>query len=165
MSSSYHLPIIKLPECPFSTIYPYLLIGLSVLVFTCQPQEPIVKSDFPTLTGPYPIGTDTISFFRPLAKTDSTAGTNRYLNTQIWYPRKPNAALPYTNYILDTVLIEAFKKQEYFNLSNPVLDQWKTLQVSAALGAEILPSKEKYPLIIFSHGFGMSKSNYSSFLF
>lgn len=51
------------------------------------------------------------------------------------------------------------KKEEYLNLKDSVLDSWARLNTHSFVNA---PYKQgKYPLIIISHGFGMSRINYT----
>jgi len=140
-----------------------ILISLQLLfLITTSCQESTkkeIKTPFPKPTGKFEVGTETILFTRQVG---SDSVYDRKLNIQIWYPAIKENNSSFAPYVLDTNLIHAFKDNQYLNLSVTTISGWNTLRTYALLNAGINTSTEKYPLIIFSHGFGMSKINYSN---
>ena len=136
------------------------LVILVLSILSCEPSSwDKINTPFPKPTGEFMVGTITLLMTKQ-AKIDSL--NDRHINIQVWYPAKVRSKSEYLSpYIPDSSLIAAFKKGDYLNLDSRVLDGWDTLITYAYLRAELNSSTAKYPLIILSHGFGMSKNNYS----
>lgn len=67
-------------------------------------------------------------------------------------------------YIPDPALITAMKGDGYNDLSPDVLDAWRNVRTHSVLDASIVMSRSRLPLLFFSHGFGISRSNYTSII-
>jgi pimeloyl-ACP methyl ester carboxylesterase len=133
---------------------------LSFILGSCL-MTPVKKIDtpFPVPLGSFTVGTETLLFTR-LQNTDTTK-VERPISVQIWYPNAQNKISRPAPYILDSNLVKAFKEDEYLNLNDTVITGWSTLNTHAALESPIHGPENGYPLLIFSHGFGMSKTNYT----
>jgi pimeloyl-ACP methyl ester carboxylesterase len=116
-------------------------------------------------TGVQPVGT---AIFRLNDATRKDAlgsplGSLRELTVQVWYPAKAPKQRTTALYIPDPALISAMKKNKYNNVSPEVLESWHTVQTHSIPHAPIT-SPLRLPLLFFSHGFGMSRSNYTSII-
>ena len=81
---------------------------------------------------------------------------------ELWYPASTHHGIERALYIPDSALINAMKNDEYLDLSPGVLDSWRDLVSHSYLNAPLASSPRLIPLILFSHGFGMSRLNYTS---
>jgi predicted dienelactone hydrolase len=118
----------------------------------------------PAPTGPHPIGT-AIFYLRDMSRKDplaASSGRFRELAVQIWYPANRREGASAAPYIPDPALLTAMKKEQYLNLEPEVLDSWACLRTHSTPGAPILTSPRRLPLLLFSHGFSVSRSNYTS---
>ena len=82
----------------------------------------------------------------------------RDLHVQLWYPTSELETWP-APYIPDPRLVAAMQINNYMNLPGDVMESWLTMQTNAWLDAK--PLEGNFPLVFLSHGFGMSKTNYS----
>lgn len=135
----------------------------STLCFATQTSTPRSVL-LPTPTGQHPVGTAIFHFSDATRKDASVPGSFRELTVQVWYPAKASKRSPTAPYIPDPALIAAMKKEEYNNLNTEVLDSWLQVRTHSVLDAPILTSPRRFPLLFFSHGFGMSRSNYTSII-
>lgn len=136
-----------------------LALVLIVLVFSCQQSnKKKMKTPFPKPMGTYDVGTELLMF--KYQSKDSISPQKRNLNIQIWYPIK-NETSTYAPYIQDSALVSALIEDQYLNLEKEVIKGWDTLLTYANPEPGTSIPENKYPLIIFSHGFGMPKVNYS----
>ena len=136
------------------------VLVLMILGPSCQEySKQELSAPFPKPTGKYEVGTESLLFTYQLK--DSISSQNRDLNIQVWYPieKKASSNAPY---ILDSTLVTALTDDQFLDLNNEVIEKWGSLVTHASLeDGTIIPGK-KFPLIIFSHGIGMPKTNYSS---
>lgn len=119
----------------------------------------------PKLSGPYSVGT---SIFHLVDRTrkdpvEPRSGRPRELMIQLWYPAKASQQTT-APYLADSALIGAMKQDAYLDLSSDVLERWRGLLSHSILNGKIIESPQKIPLILFSHGFGVSRSNYTLIL-
>lgn len=120
----------------------------------------------PTPTGPYAVGT-TISYLTvpaPEADSGTESARPRQLPVQLWYPAQARAGGTTVAYIPDAALLEAMKEQDYLDLSDDLLESWRTVRTHARSEAPLVRAPRELPLLLFSHGFGVSRSNYTSIL-
>lgn len=142
-----------------------ILIACLVSPGPCQ----AVRSGAPTLpppTGRRKMGTVIFHLSDQTRRNDpdSSAGSSRDLTVQVWYPARNSSAATAAPYIADRVLIAAMQKAEYMNLSSEVLETWSKIATHAVLDAPIAARPRRLPLLFFSHGLGMSRSNYTSII-
>jgi dienelactone hydrolase len=136
-----------------------VIILFSLAFVSCQKNHLTeINTPFPKPTGGSTVGTEEMSFTK-LSEIDSIK--DRSINIQLWYPAKLKDMDSYAAYIQDSRLSKAFKDDLYLNLDTAVLNAWDTIQTYAYLKSEVVHSTKKHPLIILSHGFGMSKTNYT----
>lgn len=135
------------------------ILLLSLILSSCVTTVKKIDTPFPEPMGQFTVGTETLLFTR-LEKTDTTE-VERPISVQIWYPNAQKKISRPAPYIQDSNLTKAFKEDAYLNLNDSVITGWSTLHTHAALESPIHGTESGYPLIIFSHGFGMSKTNYT----
>jgi len=116
--------------------------------------------DFPEVTGQYAVGTTSYHWVdnNRLEKYDPNPSAKRELMVQFWYPSVKNTQVNFAKYQSDALKKELIDAG--FTLNNfRGLDK---IRSNAILQVSIFPAKEKYPVVIFSHGFGMSRFLYSA---
>ena len=130
-----------------------------LLLIGCSPKSPesnAVSTPLPTPSGPYPIGT---SIFHISPRVE---GTVREMMVQVWYPAQDSQSETEL-YLPDTSTASAMEKDQYMNISDKVLDGWRFVRTHAHLDVPVAVQPKLFPLLMFSHGFGVSRSNYTSF--
>lgn len=145
---------------------PLLLLPLFVLGCLSTSRE--AKTSFarllPEPTGPHSVGTSV--FYATRATDGEPAPTHvppaRELTVQLWYPSQASEEQARAPYIPEAPLLEAMKAEGYLNLSLEVLETWHTIETHAVLEAPLADHPRRLPLLLFSHGFGLSRSNYTS---
>jgi dienelactone hydrolase len=106
--------------------------------FTRPPSTKTIS--FPEITGSYAVGTTSYYW-----KNDET---NREIMVQLWYP---------TN-----VKLQLNNRTKYQGLSEDQLEG-HVIYTRAITQASLSSAQKKYPIVIFSHGIGMSRFLYSAF--
>lgn len=110
----------------------------------------------PIPSGKNTVGTAIFHLTRSLHQEAS-----RELILQIWYPAQKSSSLSRAPYIPVPALISAMKNNEYMNISAEVLESWGSLKTHSLSNADISGNADQFPLLIFSHGFGVSRCNYT----
>jgi hypothetical protein len=110
-----------------------------------------VTPELPTPSGSHRIGT------RVLHLRDPARG--RELMVQLWYPTAdpPREAAPY---VPDTAVLAAMRDESYYGQPAEVLERWRRVKTHAA--ADASPSGDGRTPLLFSHGLGVSRSNYTA---
>ena len=130
----------------------------------CSTAEHLSDSHaLPTPSGGYPVGTAIFHLIRIPLQVNASAesSTHRELMVQVWYPAETPRDIATTPYIPDSALISAMKKDEYMNISAETLESWRNLKSHSFLNADVTANSDQFPLVIFSHGFGMARCNYT----
>lgn len=110
------------------------------------------------LDGPYYVGYQLLEFEDQSRKDLIDQSKNRKISIIVYYPTL-NKAKTKDNYIKNKLLIQAMVDQNYLQLNQTEIKKLIDLKRNGLLNAKI--KKGHYPLILFSHGVGISKFNYS----
>ena len=124
-----------------------------------------VSTNIPVPKGPHSVGTSVLHFTDTARKetVSDTSSEFRELMIQIWYPSEPTKTTETFPYIPDQRVLQIMKEEKYYGLDSNVIDEWKTLKTNSVVNAPILDKKARFPLLLFSHGLGVSRSHYTMF--
>lgn len=118
----------------------------------------------PKPSGQNRIGTTIIQLTDKTRPDLLDSGKRREMMVQFWYPADPAAKGSTATYLSAPALIDALLKDQYDGQTPEVIGALKGVQVNAILDAPISAKGAAYPLLIFSHGAGEPRSNYTSFI-
>lgn len=120
----------------------------------------------PSPTGSYKIGTFIIHMTDTSRKDIWGDKPDRFreISMQVWYPTQVSKEQKTVPYFPDARLIDAMRKDGFYDQKPEVIDGWKDVSTHSVLNAQIIKSPHKLPLILFSHGLGMPRSHYTSFI-
>lgn len=138
----------------------FLMLGL-VLVSTALPVLLPVPS-IPAPDGPYGVGTRLYELTDP-SRPESYSGNDgaRRFQIQVWYPAEPGPADERAPWMAKAEIF-APAISEYLHMPDFFLDHLKLARIPAYEDSKLAPSEEKYPLILFSHGWnGFNAQNTS----
>lgn len=113
-------------------------------------------------SGPYSIGTATYHWTDSSreALNGSKPGARRELTVQLWYPSIPVThakTAPYVDHPAGFIQ----SMQSSFGLPKWLFNNLTLIQTNAASEAKVSGQQQKYPLLLFSHGLGLSGSFYT----
>lgn len=114
--------------------------------------------DFPPLMGKHAVGTQLFYFTR----FEATKSLDRELPVQIWYPTDGRPGVPTSPYAYEA--LEMFKRgfrRHYKKCTEEHIAAFDDIRTHAIFDAPILGGHAPYPVIIFSHGYGMNRGEYS----
>lgn len=132
---------------------------------------------FPPLTGQHAVGTQIFNW-TDASRTDSETGKFRELVVQVWYPADGQPGKPAASYAYESLEMfrRGFQKHYKACTDNHIkeFDAIKTHAVPSAVplvkasylsdhGEACRLFVEKYPVVIFGHGYGMNSGSYSLF--
>jgi pimeloyl-ACP methyl ester carboxylesterase len=132
-----------------------LLAALALWGSICRAQD----SPLPVPTGPYRVGTRILPPLLDKARPDQRFPRGfRTVPVQLWYPTSSHTG-ERALYIPDGVLLDFLKN----NSSSPqVVESWRQMRTHAIENASV--KKGRYPLLVFSAGFGMTRAYYTSWI-
>ncbi|KKQ32862.1 MAG: Platelet-activating factor acetylhydrolase plasma/intracellular isoform II [candidate division TM6 bacterium GW2011_GWF2_37_49] len=110
--------------------------------------------DFPKPTGKYAVGTRLLELTDP-SRNDLETSKPRELVVQVWYPSEQPSIQSMTPYAYES--LAEFKKDE----EAETIEKLDSIRTHGIFDAS--PVAGKYPVVIFGHGFGMSRGSYSFF--
>lgn len=131
-----------------------LLAAASIAAFTVLPVPTL-----PAPSGPFPIGTKTYRWVdesRPETATDA-ADDRRNVIVQAWYPAADRASGP-TSVYMDG--LERLPPKVHM-LPGFVLRSFGAVDTRAVVGAPVSPARPRWPVVIFSHGYGAARAFYT----
>ncbi len=138
-------------------LYTILVLFLSFVAFSCN--GPCSAEPFPVPSGSYTVAVAYRSYVRPASLRTAA---DRPLGISIWYPIAGESNSPPASYCNDANLIKALRQEQYLNLSDSILHDWKKLKTAAIPASmEYLPLTN-IPTLLFSPGLGMTRINYTT---
>ncbi len=147
---------------PRLTVVGAMIAGLCVMApRVAQLQAPAAPFELPPPGGPHPIGTMTWTVTdASRIESFAAAGTPRQIEVHAWYPAasRGTTTAPY----LRDGLAEARGFAVRAGGPADAYDGLASVRTHAALNAP--PSRERVPLLVFSHGYTASASSYTALL-
>lgn len=120
--------------------------------------------ELPAVTGPYGVGTVVLPMVdtgRPGVYADGSSSTHREFMTQIWYPANRGVDGPRSIYADEATTENLLKDASIPGVDKNIRFQIKT---HAIIGAQAAAGHERFPVLIFSPGYGTSYFEYQSIL-
>ncbi len=132
----------------------WAILGLAVLLVAATALTAITKAPFPRPSGPYAVGTFQMEL-QDDSRVSATTGQGRRLLVQFYYPtqEKPDDASPYTP--APRQLEQGLKA--LYGAPAPLIRKITGATVPVQWNAEPAGADERFPLLIFSHGFNGSR--------
>lgn len=141
----------------FRTLYLGALAAAFLAVWALPP--------VPRLTaprGPYAVGTNTYRWVDPTRPEEATTNPSDHRNVvvQTWYPATENVQAPNAPYIDGLGRLPAYVSI----LPRFVWSNYHKIQSHGLLGLPLAASQTKWPVVLFSPGYGASRAFYTSLL-
>lgn len=127
----------------------YILLILATIISVIFPYIFSVPT-LPKPSGPYNVGTKDMYFTNTTQEDESNQ--NKKIPVKVWYPATNVKGLKKATWFSDKKLTKIFCQSN--NVPN-ILDNLALIKTHSYINADILNSNQKYPVIIFSDGFGM----------
>jgi len=113
------------------------------------------------ITGPYQVGTREVHLVDPYRK--EIYGTDpespREIMVQLWYPAQPGSEIERAQW-MPAIKYAARALANKLDLPLGALDHLEYVKANAFLDAPLVPAKQGYPVLIFSHGWeGFKEQN------
>lgn len=123
------------------------------------------STNLPSPAGSYLMGTSIFHLTDTSRKEIITDEPNDYreLMIQVWYPSKTEEKSNIAPYIPDERILQLMKDEKYYGLDSATIESWRKLKTNSVLDAPISNKQKKFPLLLFSHGLGISRINYTMF--
>lgn len=115
----------------------------------------------PRPTGVLPVGTRIHSLVDPARHAPGHEGEGRPVVVQLWYPAVAKSGTRPAPYLPDPSLVELMVDQGYYEQAEADLRAWGALDTHARLDAEFA-TDGPLPLLLLSHGLGVSRANYTA---
>lgn len=132
----------------------WAILGLAILLVTATALTAITKAPFPQPSGPYAVGAFQMEM-QDNSRAGAVAGQGRKLLVQFYYPAlgRADGESPYTP---NPRQLEQDLKALY-GVPAPLIRKITGASVPVQLNAEPADTEERFPLLIFSHGFNGSR--------
>ncbi|WP_162427374.1 alpha/beta hydrolase family protein [Pontibacter pudoricolor] len=136
------------------------LVCFLVLFCSFQSIAQNERNLLPEPTGAYAIGTKNLEL-TDLSRNDLfRASHKRKVPVQVWYPTKVTRGTK-AAYLPDKKFVELLIKNKYNHQDSAALVRMATQQTHAWQDAPLVKGR-RFPLILFSHGLGVSRFNYAA---
>jgi pimeloyl-ACP methyl ester carboxylesterase len=89
-------------------------------------------------------------------------GQFRELMVQLWYPARPSRAATPAPYVPDRRVLDAMRRDGYYEQSPATLDALQQVRTHSALDAPPEAGKSRLPLLLLSHGLGSPRWQYTA---
>jgi len=114
----------------------------------------------PAPGGPHAVGTTTLCLVDRTRPAPGGGEGGRALMLQLWYPAREGSGAGPAPYLPDPRLGEAMIEQGYFEQAPGWIRSWSTLATHARLDADLVEG-EPLPVLLLSHGLGVSRMHYT----
>jgi len=146
------------------------IFGLFGLAALLMPRPAFGQTELPNPTGKYGIGRSVLDWTNPAQKEtqSETTGSQRELLVYLFYPIDPDADGVLAEYFPHLKEVEAYEEQfgkNFFRESYG--ESYRTisaLRSHAIENAPIASGKERFPVLLFSHGGGIPVLYYSAII-
>jgi len=119
------------------------------------------EGGLPPPTGPHPVGTRIHALVDRARTAPAPPGEARPVMVQLWYPCDGSSGTGPAPYLPDPSLVELLVDLDYYGQGETNLRAWSTLDTHARL--EAAPAAGgPFPLLLLSHGLGVSRANYTA---
>ncbi len=132
---------------------------LTVIIFLLNTYLVKSQDKLPIPTGKYKVGTKVFSLIDN-RRFDTLQNASRNIMIQLWYPGQRTKTK--AKYILSSTLAKHLITSKYYGLDSSILYNLKSLVTNSLFNTQIQPASEKYPLLLFSTGLGVTKANYTA---
>lgn len=120
------------------------------------------KNLIPNSVSEYAVGVKRFQLEDPVRKDLLNPDESHHLPVTVYYPTVEKSSVQ-RNYIEDQRVLSTMIDEHYSYLEDSTLIKMAKVKVNSTLNAAIIPD-EKFPLLLFSHGLGMSTIHYTLLL-
>ena len=150
------------------TSLPVALLSVTLIVAAdgiAQQSEWSTILPLPRSSGPYSVGTATLRFVDTAALSSRTRLV-RPITVRAWYPAVAGTGTGPAPYMSDPALLDSMIANKYLDEPESEMRGWKDLRLAARLAAKPAVSQTRtgWPVVTFSHGFGVSSIHYASLI-
>jgi predicted dienelactone hydrolase len=132
---------------PVASYLTLILLAISLVLPIVLPVPAIARPD-----GPYKVGTRAYELTDPSRKElYSGRDEPRRFQVQVWYPAEPAPKDPRAHW-MNHADVFARSISQYLGLPSFFLDHLALVKLPAYQNSKVAPSREAYPVILFSHG-------------
>ena len=133
---------------PIASYLTLILLAVSTVLPILLPVPAIPAPD-----GPYKVGTRFYELTDP-SRQELYSGREeaRRFQIQVWYPAKPAPGDQHAHWMNHADIFAHSVSQDILGLPPFFLDQLALVKIPAYIDSKVVSSKEKYPVILFSHG-------------
>jgi pimeloyl-ACP methyl ester carboxylesterase len=124
----------------------------------------VLPYTLPAPTGPYPVGTATFHLTDSSRQDPLSEDPPRHrdLMVEVRYPARARTGAPVR--YLSASLLSAMQRERYLDLTQDQIEPWGELLANAVEDAAPAEKPSRLPLLLFSHGLGMSRAHYTTLI-
>jgi dienelactone hydrolase len=144
------------------------LLALSLFVAsrtTAQESAWSTSLPLPRPSGPFPVGTASLRLVDTVALS-SRSRLVRPIAVWAWYPAVAGTGSGPAPYIREPALLDSMIANKYLDEPEVEMRGWKSVRLAAELAAKpaMPPGRAGWPVVVFSHGLGVSSMHYVSLM-